>query len=830
MSRASTSVFVTALACVFGAGAGFPEVEVWPPRVELDDLAARQQLLVATVSVDRPVDATRRARYRSLDPAVAVVDASGVVRPLARGTTAIEIEIDGLGAGPGHDGSGAVATTDRVQVAVEVTAGDERAPVTFERDVQPILARGACSTGPCHGKQRGQNGFWLSLLGFDDGFDYDAVVRAAKSRRISPASPTHSLLLRKATAAIPHGGGRRLTAGDPLYETLRRWIATGAPRTPAGAPPIERIEISPGTRLLAPGGEQQIAVSAYYADGRRADVTHLASFQSNESVIAAVDEHGLVRAGPLPGEAAIMARYRGRFDTLLVTIPLAGAIDAGFWATLPRRNFIDELVWKKLERLGITPSAPTTDATFLRRAHIDIIGKLPAPSETRAFVADDAPEKRERLIDRLLERPEFAEQQANRWVDLLRPNPYRVGIKAVRSLDSWIRTAFREDWPYDRFVRELVTARGGTFRDGAVTVFRDRRSPDELVTLVSQLFLGIRLECAKCHQHPFEVWSQEDFYSLAAYFGDIGRKGTGLSPPISGSEEFVFVQKGAPVLHPRTNAALAPRPLFGSAPPLDAFDDPRAALAAWLVSDSNPFFARVIANRLWAQLMGRGLVEPVDDLRASNPPSNEALLDALAAHFVDSGYDQKALLRAIATSYVYGLASTPNERNVADIRNHSRHYRKRLRAEVLLDAVCDVTQVPERYDAMPAGSRASELWTHRETSIFLDTFGRPDPNQDPPCLRLDEPTVVQALHLMNSPGVHEKIVAGDSLSARLAASERSAEEIVEELYLAVYCRFPTAEERQAAATRVASSGDERRRAVDDLLWALLNTPEFVFED
>ena len=375
----------------------------------------------------------------------------------------------------------------------------------------------------------------------------------------------------------------------------------------------------------------------------------------------------------------------------------------------------------------------------------------------------------------MLDRPEYADHWANKWVDLLRPNPYRVGIKAVLNLDAWIRDAFRRNLPYDQFVRAIVTAQGSTFAQGPATIFRDRREPDEIAPMVSQLFLGIRLECAKCHHHPFESWDQAQFYEFAAYFARVGRKGTGLSPPISGGEEIVYTAKSGSVKHPLTGATLAPKPLFGSAPVSDDPDaDPREALARWMIAPENPYFARVIVNRVWADLMGRGIVEPVDDLRATNPPSNGPLLDALADDFRRHGYDLKHLIRTILTSSVYALSSEPNERNVADTRNFSRHYRQRLRAEVLLDAISDMTGVPETFAAAPPGSRATAIWTHRAPSLFLDTFGRPDPNQDPPCERTSDTSVVQALHLMNSPDLHKKVTSDAGRAARLARGQRIA--------------------------------------------------------
>jgi hypothetical protein len=374
-----------------------------------------------------------------------------------------------------------------------------------------------------------------------------------------------------------------------------------------------------------------------------------------------------------------------------------------------------------------------------------------------------------------------------------------------------------------------VTAEGSTWRNGAVTMFRDRREPDEIATMVSQLFLGVRLECAKCHHHPFEKWSQEDFYSFAAFFARVGRKGTGLSPPISGGEEMFFTSGGGEVRHPLTNQVLPPRPLFGELPP-SREDDPREALAHWITAPENPFFAQAAVNRVWADLMGRGIVEPIDDLRLTNPPTNGPLLEALGRDFAEHQFDLKHLLRTIANSYVYQLSSIPNERNATDTRNYSRHYRRRLRAEVMLDAISDITGVRDSYSAMPQGSRANEIWTHRVDSVFLDTFGRPNPNQDPPCERTMESSVVQALHLLNAPDLHAKVVADQGLAARLAASEKRVELLVEELYLAVYGRYPDEEERQLAAGLFQRPERSRRQAAEDLLWALLNTAEFVFVD
>lgn len=702
--------------------------------------------------------------------------------------------------------------------------------VSFELDIVPVLTRLGCNAGACHGKARGQNGFQLSLLGFYPDFDYAALTQEARGRRVFPAVPERSLLLKKAAGLVPHGGGKRMEPDGPYYDLLLRWIAQGLPRARPGDRTLEEVAVTPAARTMAYNEKQQLVVTARYSDGSTRDVTGLAAFQSNESAIAPVDPAGTIRTSTLPGEAAIMARYMGRIAVCNVIIPLPGSVPAELYERLPRRNFIDGLVWDKLKALGITPSAPAPDTTWLRRAFIDVIGRLPTPAEVREFLADASSDRRERAIDRLLARPEYTDYWANKWADLLRPNPYRVGVKAVFNYDAWIRDSFRRNKPYDQFVRELVGAQGSTWQNGAVTLFRDRREPDEITTIVSQLFLGIRLECAKCHHHPFEKWGQEDFYGFAAYFSRIGHKGVGISPPISGGEEIFFTAESGSVKHPLTGEVLPPRPLFGEAPAADPAEDPREGLARWMTSPDNPYFSRVIVNRMWADIMGRGLVEPVDDLRATNPATNAALLDALARSFVEQKYDLKRLIRTITTSYVYGLSSLPGERNVADTRNYSRHYRQRLRAEMLLDAVCDITELPETFNGLPPGSRAIENWNYRVESLFLDSFGRPDANQDPPCERSGESTIVQVLHLMNSQGLHNKVSSDEGRAAHLAAGDKSPRALIEELYLLVYSRLPTDEESEVGEKMFSEPGVSRRQAVEDLLWALINTPEFLFKD
>ena len=698
-------------------------------------------------------------------------------------------------------------------------------PISFELDVQPILTSTGCNAGACHGKQRGQNGFQLSLLGFDADFDFDQITQQARGRRLFPAAPEQSLFLQKATAVLPHGGGQRFAMGSAQYDVLSKWIQQGAPRSVTGEPKLESVELAQRDFALRPDETQALKVTATYSDGSTRDVTDATTYLANEAAVVAIDALGRMRAGSLPGETAIMARYMNHICVANVVIPQTRSLPAEYYVQLPRRNFIDDLVYAKLQKTATRPSAPVDDATFMRRAFTDLIGRLPSVIEAREFLDTESENKREYLVDRLLERPEYVDHWANQWADLLRPNPYRVGIKAVMNYDNWIRQQFRDNVRYDEFVRKLIEAKGSTWQNGAATLYRDRREPEEIAPLISQLFMGVRLECAKCHHHPFEKWSQRDFYQFAAYFAKVDRKGTGLSPPISGGEEVVFVSAKGTVKHPVTSEALEPHPLFGQTPEIAEGADPRSYLADWMTSKENAYFAKVQVNRVWAALMGRGLVEPVDDIRSTNPATNPELLDALAKHFQNSDYDLKDLLKTIALSSVYSLSSTPTDTNVADRLNYSRHYRHRLRAEVLLDAVADITETPNSLDGMWPEARANQVWTYRVDSMFLDTFGRPNENQDPPCERTKDSTVTQALHLMNAPEIDRRIRSDEGRVARLAKSAVTATDIVNELYLSVFSRYPNSGELAYAVALLDSAGDKRRSTIEDLMWAMLNAPE-----
>ncbi len=719
-------------------------------------------------------------------------------------------------------------------VAIEPTPllrdSPESATLKFELDIQPILTARGCNAGPCHGKARGQNGFALSLLGFDANMDYAAIVKNARGRRLSPALPRDSLLLTKATGQNPHGGGIRFTTEDEDYRLLLQWIAQGALRTTPADPLLTAIQISPEPHTLLAEQAQQLTVTATYSDGAQRDVTRMCAFQSNEAAVVAVNSEGNLLASKLPGEATVMARYMGMIATWSTAVPRAADTTADDYINLPRQNFIDDLVYRKLATLNVLPSQPCSDSQYIRRVYVDTIGCLPTAQEVAQFLADPAPDKRASLVAAVLQRPEYADFWANKWADLLRPNPYRVGVKTTYSLDAWLRSALRENMPHDQFARQLVTAQGSTWRNGATTIFRDRREPEEITTLVSQLFLGLRLECAKCHQHPFEVYGQADFYGMAAHFARVGTKGTGLSPPISGSEEIIFCKDSGSVRHPLTGEVLPPKPLYGPQRDIPAGEDPREAFAEWMTADDNPTFALVAVNRLWGELMGIGLVDPVDDLRATNPASNQALLAAMAEHFREVGYDNKRMLHTMLTSQVYALDSQPNPTNVGDNRNFSRHYRRRLGAEIVSDALSDITGLPETFSGMPLGTRAMELWTVRAESQLLDTFGRPDPNQDPPCERVADVTMTQTLHLMNAQSIQQRISADGGRCQKWADSAATPAELIDELYLSIFSRPPTAAELQSLVAQFELPEIERRKLIEDIVWAMVNSPEFLYLD
>lgn len=702
--------------------------------------------------------------------------------------------------------------------------------ISFVNDVMPHLIKAGCASGNCHSKPEGQNNFKLSVFGYDPKHDYNEIVRDDRGRRLFPAAPEESLILKKPTGELPHEGGIRFDRDSEAYRTILGWIRQGVPFGGPDEARLTGVTLEPRNKLYPKGASQQIKVTARYSDGSSRDVTRLSVYTSNDKEMAVVDEQGKVSVGTVSGEGVVVASYMGMVDVARITVPADKKLPDALYAGLPVNNEIDRLVYARLQKLGILPSAGCSDEEFLRRASLDSIGVLPSAEQTRRFIADTDPQKRVKLVDELLKHPNYADHWAVKWGDLIRPNPSRVGVKPVYLLDAWLRDAFRCNMPYDQMVRELLTAQGSTHEYGPVAMFRDKREPADASAFVSQIFLGVRLDCARCHHHPSEKWTQEDYYQLAAYFGQMKRKGQGISAPISGEAEFWWYAPGGKgVEHPLTEEVMTPKPPDGPPMPYVDGQDPRRMLVDWMVGSDNAFFAKAITNRIWAEFFGRGIVDPVDDFRASNPATNEELIDWLARDFVAHGFDLKHLMRTIMRSHVYQLSSLPNEHNLADSRNFSRSYRRRLSAEVLLDAVCDVTGVKDGFQGLPGGARAVQTWNHKIDSDFMDAFGRPNASQECPCERDRKPSVVQALHLMNSNDLQSKLGASEGRVAQLAGSGLAEPEIVRELYLAAYNRLPDPYELRTALSFYASAGKTRETATQDLLWALMNSAEFVFQ-
>jgi hypothetical protein len=708
--------------------------------------------------------------------------------------------------------------TQTAAVSVRVRDFASYPPVHFGNDVVPLFSKLGCNSGGCHGKASGQNGFKLSVFGFDPRADYDALVKEARGRRVFPAAPERSLLLAKPTGRVPHGGGRRLETGSPEYEVLHEWLKQGMPQGNSNAPHVVGLRVSPPARVLGFEGDQQVLATAVFSDDSCRDVTAAAGYASNADHVAEVDRGGRIRTARVPGEAAITVHYVGHVATVLVRVPRPDAPDP--YPTLPVNNKIDELVGAKLKTMGIVPSGLCDDATFLRRTYLDVLGTLPTPEEVRAFLAAKDAAKRERLIDHVLDRPEYADYWALKWSDILLVNRDKIGDRGALEMHRWLRGQFARNRPYDQWVRELLTASGASAKNGPVNFYRAARTAEDVTKAVSQAFLGVRLECAQCHHHPFEKWRQDDFYGMAGFFTGLQR---GAMP---GELEMVYHNGSWAAVVPPTNRPVATRPPGGPALASTADGDPRRHLADWMTRPGNPWFARLVVNRLWKHYLGRGLVEPEDDLRSTNPATNGPLLDYLAGQLIAEGYDLKAVTRLILRSRTYQISGNPNPTNRDDEQNYSHHRARRLPAEVLLDAISAVTGVPETFPSRPRGTRAIELWDNRLPSYFLDIFGRSERTSPCECGRSGEPTMTQCLHLMNAPEMQAKITSPTSRLARLLKENARAEMIVEELCLAALGRLPGEKEKRAA--QKLFTREPLEQAAQDFLWVLLNSYDFLF--
>src|SRR6056297_492506 len=767
---------------------------------------ASQQLLISgKYSSGQIRNLNTKATYLVHPTGIVNVDATGWVTTIAEGEATIEAELPG-----GISASVLVKVTDLITDI----------PVNFPNEVVPVFTKYSCNSGGCHGKSGGQNGFALALLGFEPREDYEHLVNELRGRRLFPGAPDRSLLLLKASGGLAHGGGARFDMDSPPYRVIRRWIEQGMPYGEAEDPVVTRIEAFPKERLMPRDGKQQLLVVAHYSDGSTRDVTRMTQFDSNEQDMGAVSQTGMVSTGKMTGTVAIMMRYQSHVDVFRGTVPLGIKVEN----LPPSSGFIDDLVFKKLTELGLPPSKLSSDGTFLRRITIDLAGRLPTRTETEQFLADQDTTKRARAIDRLLDSSDYADYFANKWAAVLR-NKRATNARKMHTygFHDWIQGSLRENKPYDEFVREVITASGDSQFNPPVNWYNEVKDQSAQLEDTAQLFLGMRIQCAKCHHHPFEKWSQDDYYGFAAFYSRVGRKPS----PLDNQRSRIFHQRGvASANNPKTGQNVKPTGLGDVALEIPVDEDPREHLADWMSHSDNPFFARALVNRYWKHFFGRGIVEPEDDMRVTNPASNPALLDALAADFIQSDFDLKHLVRTITNSQTYQLSATPNDYNENDTQNFSRYYPQRLNAEVLLDSVDVLTATPTRFAGLPAGTRAVELPDNAFDSYFLTVFGRPESASACECERTGDANLAQHLLLLNSKEIQAKLSSGRSV--QLSDDSRNHAAKISELYRIAFSREPDPEEVAIAVSHIAKNQENVRAAYEDVIWSLINTKEFLF--
>ena len=800
-----TSVAFLLIAAPLGAQEKLAELVADPCVLVLSGPSATQSLLVTgKTSAGNEIDVTHQAKYATNQTSVIKVNERGVITAIADGEAEVLVSAGGL----------------KFKVQIEVRDSKKPRGYHFENDIVPLINRFGCNSSGCHGYSQGQNGFKLSVFGFDPPADYNALVKESRGRRIMPAAPESSLLLMKAAGQMPHGGGIRLRLGTSEYELMRNWIAAGAPLGDPNAPSVTSIRVEPAERLLPMKGGQQLRVVARTSDGRSVDVTGHARFQTNNEGLASVSADGLVSVGQSPGEVAIMASYANCVAVFRAIVPRPETI--ANYPAFPEHNFIDGHVINKLKKLNIAPSDLCDDSTYLRRVYLDVIGTLPTADEARRFLSDKRANKRELLVDELLERPEYADYWALKWSDLLRVDRQTLGHKRAYAYYRWIRDSFAKNKPFDQFARELLTAEGPLEEVGPANFYKVATKPGEAASSLSQVLLGVRIACAECHHHPFDRWSQTDYFGMTAFFTPLGTR-----PSARG--ESVQAQGDPVSKHPRTGETILPYALATKMPDKAPAGDRRVVLASWLTAAQNPFFARNLANRTWAHFLGRGLVEPIDDVRDTNPPSNPELLDALAKQVVDTKFDVKQLIRAITKSRTYQLSSKPNATNEKDEINYSRSLFRRIDAEVMLDMVSQTLGVPEKFGGAAPDTRAIQLWDSKVNHYFLKLYGRPQRATACECERIVEPSVSQILHLLNSPEIHAKLTHERGNIAKWVRDKKGDAELVDEIYLTFYSRLPSEPERKTSVDFLQRNATARRQAAEDLAWTLMNTLEFGFK-
>jgi hypothetical protein len=701
--------------------------------------------------------------------------------------------------------------------------------VTFLRDVAPILNKVGCTSGPCHGAAKGKNGFKLSLRGYDPQFDYEALLYDLSGRRFNRADPGRSLMLAKPTQEVAHGGGLRFEIGSNYYKTIYNWIAQGVPFGDPAKDTVRRLDVEPKEIFMnAPGESGTVKVTAIYADGGSRDVSALAVVESNVPDVAAVTDATV--KGARTGEATVMVRYQGNLATLPVTVlnPKPGFA----WKALPQYNYIDRAVDAKLQRLRIQPSAVVDDAGFLRRVSLDLTGQLPTPAEVRTFTADASKNKRSTLIDKLIASSAFVDHWTLKWGDLLQNNRKYLGEKGAYEFREWIRESIAQNKPYDRMVREMLTARGSTYENPAANFYRVTRDPKPTMEKTTQVFLGVRMVCAQCHDHPFERWTQNQYYEMAAFFSAVG-----LRPGYEVGEEILYDQRqDFDMKHPKDGRVVSPKFILPATYPAadakttsaSAAAGRRLTYAEWLTAKDNPFFAKSTVNRMWSYFFGRGIIDPVDDIRASNPPSNPVLLDALTKDFLDHDFDLRQLMRTIANSRVYQSSIAANEWNQNDTENFSHAMPRRIGAEALMDALALATGVRPSFPEAPPETHAEQVTDpHIGKDGFLDLFGRPQRESSCECERRSDLSLPQALNLVNGRTISDAVADSNGRVAKAILSGRPDADVVAELYLASFSRPPSAAELQSGVKYLQSGGGRAARA-QDLLWALVNSKAFLY--
>lgn len=789
-------------------------LEAWPAKITLKGQDDSAQMIVTAQLAGRLQDLTGNVEYKIANPALAKISAAGRILPLANGATEI-----------------IAAFGDKTAtISLTTEAMDESLPINFANHIVPIFTKLGCNGGGCHGKSGGQNGFALSLLGFVPELDFQTLVKENRGRRLFPASPEHSLLLTKAAGQIAHAGGKRMDVGSDEYKLIRRWIASGVSYGSEKDPFVTKVSVQPESRVLTRNNRQQFAVIAHYSDGTTIDVTQRAQYESNDQEIAVVDGSALVRTLELSGDAAVMARYSGQVAVFRATVPL-GVPTPNY--AFEERTVVDQFTKKKWQQLGVVPSELSADEQFLRRVSLDLTGTLPTPAKIKEFTESKDPNKRDKLIDELLDSPEYSYLFANKWADILRVKRRGQNDRAAGTFafHNWIRQAIANDMPYDEFARAILAANGDEAQSPTAVWYKELTDPQQFVDDTAQVFLGLRIACAQCHHHPYEKWSQDDYWGLAAFFGRVGRKNVRNlgSPNDQGQRLVVFNKPTGNVMNKRTNQPAKIQPLDGDPMDISSDDDPRHKLVDWMSGPQNPFFARAVANRYWAHFFGRGIVDPIDDMRVTNPPSNPELLDALAKELVDAKFSLKHLVKTIVRSRTYQLSSTPNEFNKHDKQSFARFYPRRMSAEVLYDAVNQVTASKAKFGALPtdknAPNRAIMLPDESFQSYFLDVFGRPQRISACECERVSEANLAQALHLLNSQEIQDKLGGRADLYVKDA---RSDEDKVKDLFQWVFARQPSQEHLSVALEHISRHSANKKLAYENLIWALINTKEFVF--